>query len=362
MDAKKLALLIGALVVAAVTAVMAKHMSNASSAPIAMAAAAAPTGPQVLVATRPLPVGTILVPDSFKFQPWPKDVIDGAYYVQGAAGVEPGKMAGWVVRNAITAGQPLTQGSLVSPGDRGFLAAALSPGMRAVTVAVSGASAVAGFVFPGDRVDVVLTEEIAASGDGSQSLKTAATILRNVRVLATDQRTDNMPTPDGKTAVSTFTMVTVEATPKLAEKIAVSQKLGSLSLSLRPLADDTQELERAIASGAVKVPAGSDPRAEKQMMLDIASRPQDSGTTFTTGGEVSRFARSTIPSQRPVGLGPATPNGATGGTAAAAPGGAPVVTGPVVRVSRGANVTAVPIGLGRGVAAAGNAISVTQGL
>ena len=346
MDAKKLALLIGALVVAAVTAVMARHMSNATSAPMAVAAAPAPTGPQVLVATKPLPVGTILGPDSFRFQPWPKDVIDGAYYVQGAAGVEPGKMAGWVVRNAISAGQPLTQGSIVSPGDRGFLAAALTPGMRAVTLSVSGASAVAGFVFPGDRVDVVLTEEIAGAGtDASQSLKTAETILRDVRVLATDQRTDNVPTPDGKTAVSTFSLVTVEATPKLAEKIAVSQKLGALSLSLRPLADDTQELEHAAGGGATRMAAGPNAGAASQVTLAVASRPQDSGTTFTTGGEVSRFARSSMPSQRP----------------AAAPGTAPAtataVAGPVVRVSRGSAVSAVPVAIGRGVAAAGAGVA-----
>lgn len=345
MDAKKLALLIGALVVAAVTAVMAKHMSNnATAAPMAMAAAPVATGPQVLVATKPLPVGTILGPDSFRFQPWPKDVVDGAYFVQGAPNVDPGKMAGWVVRNALTAGQPLTQGSLVSPGDRGFLAAALTPGMRAVTLSVSGATAVAGFVFPGDHVDLVLTSNIDVNSSASTNaaspiqvqvhdnrpLQASETILRNVRVLATDQRTDNTPTPDGKTAVSNFSLVTVEVTPKLAEKLAVAQKIGALSLSLRPLSDDGQALAEQTAGSATRTAAGL---------------PQDAGTSFTTGGEVSRFARSGM---RSGSGGPSAP--------AAAP------AAPIIRVARGNSITPVPLGIGQGVAAAGAAIPAAGGL
>ncbi len=121
------------------------------------------------------------------------------------------------MRNAITAGQPLTKGALVSPGDRGFLAAALGPGMRAVTVAVSNQAAVAGFVFPGDRIDLVLTQTVAGGGDGPP-LKVSETIMRNVRVLATDQRTDNVVGEDGKTKVSTYSTVTLEATPKMANR------------------------------------------------------------------------------------------------------------------------------------------------
>jgi pilus assembly protein CpaB len=334
MDGKKLALLIGALFVAAVTAIMAKSMFGASATPQVLASAPAPTGPSVLVATKPLPMGTILGPDSVRFQPWPKDLVDGAYYVRGAAGVDPAKMQGMVVRSDITAGQPVTQGALVSPQDRGFLAAALTPGMRAVTVSVGGATAVAGFVFPGDRVDLVLTQDVQQGGGGNdgQQLRASETIIRNIRVLATDQRFDNQPTPEGKTDVRNFSMVTVEATPKMAEKIAVAQKLGALSLSLRPLADNTEELEKAIASGDINVPAGTDPKTENKMLLDLASRPQDNQTTFTTGGEVSRFARTSVSRTQ---------------VATAAPqGGAPAtqIFGPVVRVARGNAVTDTPVG------------------
>ena len=83
--------------------------------------------------------------------------------------------------------QPVTRGALIRPGERGFLAAALAPGMRAVTVAVSATSGVAGFVFPGDRVDIVLTQEVEGGGDGA-ALRVSETIIRNIRVLAVDQR------------------------------------------------------------------------------------------------------------------------------------------------------------------------------
>jgi len=345
MDGKKIALLVGALFVAAVTAIMAKNMFGSAAAPQAVAAVAPqPTGPQVLVATKPLPVGTILGPDSVRFQPWPKDLVDGAYYVKGNANVDPQKMIGMVVRAEVTAGQPVTQGSLVSPQDRGFLAAALTPGMRAVTVSVGGASSVAGFVFPGDRVDLMLTQTVQGGGEqSSQPLQATETIVRNIRVLATDQRYDNQPNQDGKTQLSNFSMVTVEATPKLAEKIAVAQKLGSLSLSLRPLADNNQQLEQAIASGDLKVPAGTDPKVEQKMMLDVASRPQDTGTTFTTGGEVSRFARNSAPRGGFAGGMPPQPLGAGAG-AGAPPAGAAVPMGPVIHVARGINVTDTPVG------------------
>ncbi|MBU0868874.1 MAG: Flp pilus assembly protein CpaB, partial [Alphaproteobacteria bacterium] len=234
MDAKKIVLLVGALIIAVTTALLARSMLSSSSAPQVNAASMPVEAdqPHVLVATKALPVGTILDAESFRFQPWPKDLIEQAYYLKGQA--DPAKLAGSVVRTAISAGQPLTQGGLVKPGDRGFLAAALGAGMRAVTVPVSAQSSVAGFVFPGDRIDLVLTQSVAGGGDG-EALKVSETILRNLRVLATDQRMDAMGA-DGKPEVRTYSNVTIEVTPKIAEKIAVAQTIGSLSMSLRSIA------------------------------------------------------------------------------------------------------------------------------
>ncbi|HVF94811.1 MAG TPA: Flp pilus assembly protein CpaB [Sphingomonas sp.] len=325
MDSRKIVLLAGALIVAAITAFFARTLIAGSAAPQASAAGvAAPIdGPEVLVATRALPVGTILDASALKFQPWPKELVDGAYYLRAQTDLKA--LQGTVVRNAITAGQPLTQGALVKPGDRGFLAAALGPGMRAVTFPVSAQTSVAGFVFPGDRIDIVLTSTVSGGGDGAP-LKVSETVMRNVRVLATDQRTDNAVGEDGKTVVRTFGTVTVEATPRLAEQLAVAQTLGALSLSLRSIADNAAELEDAIASGSIKVPANGDAKAEKAMLVQLASQPTTGKSTFATGADVSRYQRSTVPG-KPIVQGPNAP-----------------VEGPSIRVARGASVDIVPVG------------------
>ena len=165
MDRKKVILLVCALMIAAVTAFMARSMfTGGGASPNAVAQKPVPTGPQVMVATRALPVGTIITADSIRYQPWPAELIEEAYFMKKEGeGDQSETLVGTVVRTPITAGQPITQGSIVAPGDRGFLAAALGPGMRAVSVPVSALTGVSGFVFPGDRVDLVLTQVDKAS-------------------------------------------------------------------------------------------------------------------------------------------------------------------------------------------------------
>ena len=336
MDVKKIVLLVGALLIAAVTAVMAKNMFSGASAPEAQAGPVVPAGPEVLVATRTLPIGTIIDAEAFRYQPWPEGLVQPAYFTRGEANADPQTLIGSVVRNEISAGQPLTQGAIVRPGERGFLAAALGPGMRAVTVGVSATSGVAGFVFPGDRVDLVLTQEVSG-GDDEAPLRASETIVRNIRVLAVDQRL-NARDEAGNQVAQTVATITFEATPKIAEKIAVAQTIGQLSLSLRSLADNNAELERAIASGEVQVPHNGDPRAERQMLLAVAVQPNDTNTTYTVGADVSRFQRGSVPRRH-------SSSESSAASAPRMPSGIPAErVGPVVRVARGNNVTLVPVG------------------
>lgn len=343
MDTRKIMLIVGALVIAIGAAFGVNQMMRGASTAEARAAAAPEiTGPMILVATRQLPVGTIVGPDSFRFQPWPKELVEKAYFMKDKTDVNT--LVGTVVRYPITAGQPVTQGALVHPDDRGFLAAALGPGMRAVTVKVSQEQGVAGFVFPGDRVDVVLAQELRVKEGSSypdDQLFTAETIVRNVRVLATDQRYD-AEDETGKTPVRTFGSVTLEATPEISEKIAVAQSMGKLSLALRPLAESTGELEAAIASGDVNVPTKGGTAAEKKMLAEAAARPTSSRSSATTGGDVSRFWTPVngrvSPPRQPI------QQNYSGGVPTGAMGAPAVPRGPVVRVTRGEKVTEVPVG------------------
>lgn len=343
MDRKKLVLLVSALIIAIGTAFVARSMLTGSAVRQAEAATGPvmPQGPKVLVAQRALPPGTIITPDALSFQSWPADMVKDAYFIEGEADMQ--KLIGTVVRFGVTAGEPVTQGTLVSPQDRGFLAAALTPGMRAITVPVSIQSGVAGFIFPGDRVDMMLSQSVGGGDAGA--LNVAETILRNLRVLATDQSTSQQVV-DGKAVPRVSGTVTLEVTPRIAEKVTVAQSLGSISFSLRPLSDSHSDLERAIASGDVKLPDNATPEQEEKLLKDAMARPVEGKTSFVTGGDVSRFRRSTVPSATP-----------TPGAAAA-----PVYRGPIVKVRRGANTVEEPIGAGARSSVSGFTSSLGSGL
>ena len=336
MDRKKLFLLVGTVVLALLTALGARALLAGGTTPQAAAAAKIVDGPKVLVAQRALPVGTIITADSVAYQPWPQDLVQDAYFLQDKTDMT--KLLGTVVKNPVTAGQPVTQGSLVAPGDRGFLAAALGPGMRAVTIPVSSRTGVAGFVFPGDHVDLLLTQTVKGETE-SQPLRATETILKNLRVLATDQAT-SQETVDGKTQVKGFSLVTVEASPKIAEELAVAESIGTISLSLRSIADNSAELEQVVAQGKVKVPAGASKAEEDRLLKAAMARPgaaDDKSTSYVTGGDVSRFQRKTMPTTASINGTQAPTITTAGGRTIAVP------RGPTVRVTRGKETVEVPL-------------------
>jgi pilus assembly protein CpaB len=193
---------------------------------------AAPTvveaGAHVLVAQATLAAGQFVRAENLRWQAWPTDGVASSYIVEGKGRIED--FVGAVVRSALSEGEPVTESRLVRPGDRGFLAAVLTPGDRAVTVTVTVSSGLAGFVFPGDRVDLLLT--MAVQPENAKIPRHAAeTLLTDLRVLAVDQRMD-----DQNKEVVVAKTATLEVTPKQAETIAVATELGNLSLSLRSLA------------------------------------------------------------------------------------------------------------------------------
>lgn len=234
MRLKSILLVVVALVLAGFTAFMVRNWLDAERAR-AMAnrsqQAPAPAGVQVLVAKRELPVGTFLRPEHLRWQVWPQASLSPAYAVEGKKKIED--FVGAVVRLPIAQGEPITDGRVVSPGNSGFLAAVLRPGYRAVSVPVTVTSGIAGFVFPGDHVDVLLTHNLPMPVDGGLERRAGGTVLRNIRVLALDQKVEIKP---GEAAVPRT--ATIEVTPKQSEIVAVVVEMGKLSLSLRSLQRD----------------------------------------------------------------------------------------------------------------------------
>jgi pilus assembly protein CpaB len=187
----------------------------------------------VLVAAKDLVAGSFVQADSLRWQEWPDVALAESYLERGKA--QEADLIGAVVRRALPAGEPLSMASVVKPGDRGFLAVVLDPGMRAVSVPVDDASSNAGLMFAGDRVDLIVTHTLEAGGDPSGARRVSETVLTDVRVIAmgcslkTEAEGADLLAGQVRTA-------TLETTPADAEKVALAAELGKLSLSLRSLA------------------------------------------------------------------------------------------------------------------------------
>jgi pilus assembly protein CpaB len=236
MRARTLILFLVALLLAGGTAVLVRSWLAQQRTEVTAAPMPPPPLPQksVLVARGQIARGQILKPENLAWRPWPESGIDPANIQAGTKPLE--SFAGWVARERIGAGDPITETKIVQPGSRGFLAAALQPGMQAISVVVTPASDVSGFILPGDHVDVVITHTLPGTGDNTgMQHRAAETVLRDVRVLGVDQKLDSK----GEAVVAHT--ATLEVTPKQSEIIAVASEIGKLSLSLRSLGTPPSE-------------------------------------------------------------------------------------------------------------------------
>jgi pilus assembly protein CpaB len=232
MNPRMILLVLVALSLAGGTALFARNWIQSQRPAVAAKPAPVIEGKEVLVAKQNLPAGTFVKPDHMRWQPWPEHNVAQAYVLKGKGDMNA--FVGAVVRQGVAVGEPITDGRVVKPGDRGFLAAVLDPGMRAISVPVNAETGISGLVFPGDRVDLVVTHNLKQSGGTARHA--SETVLTKIRVLAIDQKTDDQ---SGKPAVSKT--VTLEVTPKQVEAVTVADALGKLSLSLRSLGASEEE-------------------------------------------------------------------------------------------------------------------------
>ena len=242
MRARTLILFAIAMILAGGTALLVRSFLAQQTAEAEATPLARPAAPQrsVLVARGVIARGQILKPQDFSWQVWPDGGIDRAYIQFGTRTVD--SLAGWVARDPFGPGEPITEAKIVAPGSRGFLAAVLGPGMRAVSVPVTATSGISGFVFPGDRVDILITHQLpVVGGSGPEAEhKASETVLHDVRVIGIDQKLDSK---NGEPLVAHT--ATLEVTPKQSEVIAVATEMGKLSLSLRSLTDSPTDTSTA---------------------------------------------------------------------------------------------------------------------
>ncbi len=217
------------------------------SHPAGVEAASAPVVIQrtpILVASRMVRGGTLLLPDDVISKPvLPGEVPAGVWIdsLDTRAAIQ-----GAMVRHQIEPGQAIMHDDVVRPGERGFLAAVLSPGTRAATIGVDAVSGTAGLIWPGDRVDVLLTQKMDDANTPISRRVVSETLLQDVRVIAVDQHMTAGVAPNSSIAANNATSrtVTIEVSAQQAEKVAVATTLGHLALVIRSASEPPQSTDK----------------------------------------------------------------------------------------------------------------------
>lgn len=217
-------------------------LENQAPAPVAVQERPAVPLRTVVVAKQPLRFGMEVKETHLTEIEWPDKAIPrGAYTRIGEILDGTSKR---LVLAAIAANEPVLKEKITGPGQRATLSALVGEGMMAVAISVNDVLGVAGFVLPGERVDILLTLAETRETAGRASRKTAYTdiLLRNVRVLAVDQSTD-----DRSAKPSLAKTVTLEVTPEQAQKVALARSIGTLSLALRSAGNLDDDQARRIS-------------------------------------------------------------------------------------------------------------------
>jgi pilus assembly protein CpaB len=235
MNVMRIAILGVAAIAAGAAALLVRGMIGGGTPASQAAAPPVAITTDVLVASKDIVPGHVLSVDLVRWDSWPKSAVSSTFITKDKQPDIAKAIAGAVVRSPLVAGQPISDANIVHAGAAGFLAATMTPGMRAIGMTVTAPTSAGGFILPNDRVDVVLTRELPGSASPKQY--ESVTLLRDVRVLAVDQTTHqekDQQSVVGKTA-------TLEMTPDQSEIIAHAEQSGVLSLTLRALGDSSGE-------------------------------------------------------------------------------------------------------------------------
>jgi pilus assembly protein CpaB len=200
----------------------------------------APTAPQVatktiVIASAPLRFGALVGADNLKEVAWPEEAIPAGTFSTIAELTKEKR----IVLASIARNEPILRTKVTGPGQKATLSAVIQDGMRAVTVRVNDVEGVAGFILPGDHVDVLLTRQANENKAGG----TNDVVIQNTRVLAIDQLAD-----DAADKPTVARAVTIEVDTIGAQKIALAASLGNLSLMLRRAGEQHMDTTRRITT------------------------------------------------------------------------------------------------------------------
>ncbi|TPN89359.1 Flp pilus assembly protein CpaB [Mesorhizobium sp. CU2] len=221
----------------------------------------------IVVAATQLKFGDSLSADKLREIPWPAGAVPA-----GAFKTTKDLLAGDGAKQALQAigvNEPVLATKITGPGQRATLSAVLAEGMKAVSIRVNDVLGVAGFVFPGDRVDVLLTRTVRSDEGADKSF--VDVLLQSVKVLAVDQVAD-----ESKDSPTVVKAVTVEVNTKDAQKLTLAAGAGQLSLALRQAAANKAETTERITLSDLSGDTPDDvakrqAEAQKQAAADAAA-------------------------------------------------------------------------------------------
>jgi pilus assembly protein CpaB len=196
-------------------------------------------GHTIVVAETPLRFGDTLKPDNLKEIPWSAAALPAGAFQTKKELLDGAEKGDRQVITAIEANEPVLGWKITGPGQRATLSATLDQGMKAVAIRVNDVLGVAGFVLPGDRVDILLTRHAQTDEGGSRSF--VDVLLQNIKVLAIDQVAD-----DRKDKPIVARAVTLEVSTQDAQKLTLAAGVGQLSLALRPAASAKDEVTQRV--------------------------------------------------------------------------------------------------------------------
>lgn len=191
---------------------------------------------QILVATSPIGVGQRLSGETVQWRDWPDGAVRDDYITIAGNPDALSDINGAVARYEIFPGDPIIEQKLVRTG-QGYMSAVLDKGKRGVSISVEAASASGGFIMPNDHVDVISSRQTPTG-------LVSETIVHNVKVLAIDLRlgetgsTGAAPNPENPNeAFQATSIATLELDPQQGEAVINASQVGTVSLSLRSIAD-----------------------------------------------------------------------------------------------------------------------------
>lgn len=256
MSARQLIVLVIAAIAAIGALFLIRGIGGGNDAPSEVEAAAI-AGEQVLVAARDVPQGAALTPSDLAVVLFPNDSVAPSFVRLTSQPSAQADFVGAVTRRAFAQGEPITLGSVVQPDGRGFMAAQLQPGFRAVSIEIEDITAVGGFVQPNDRVDVIATYSVENREAGGEQIHSNI-ILEDIRVLALGETTQTQASGESPQVVQAGVAV-LELSQEDARILAQADEMGTITLALRGVQVDTVGMQTrngrrpGQGSGAVRV-------------------------------------------------------------------------------------------------------------